>query len=116
MVFEQPRMYKSPSSAYVEANVMTELEKLMLGLYLESETVFRPSPQGPLCISSSTETSYEPGVGAYIDLRTTTPLACRFDEGGAIMWNECNGSTRKYPGKTYEVVRLTTQYRCRWHF
>lgn len=102
-MFNQPALYETPSSAYVGVNVMSELEKSMRNLYLESETVFRPSNESLVSITSSTETKYEPGVGTFIDLRTTTPMSCTVEEASKLIWDEAT-SKRKYPDKTYEVV------------
>jgi len=103
-VFNQPALHESPSSAYVGVNVMSELEKSMRILYLESESVFRPKDDAVVAITCSTETKFEPGVGTFIDLNTTTPMACTVEEASKLVWDEVN-SKRKYPDKTYEIVR-----------
>lgn len=103
LVFNQPALYETPSSAYVGVNVMTELEKSMRSLYLESESVFRPV-EGNVSISCYTETNYKPGMGSFVDLRTTTPVNCTVEDTSGLIWREVN-SRRKYPDKSYDIVR-----------
>lgn len=83
---------------------MAELQHSVLGMYLESDAIFSCAAASPLCVSSDTETRYEPGVGTYVDLRSTTPIAFDFREVAELMWQETN-SIRSFRDKTCVVVR-----------
>ncbi|KAL3673019.1 hypothetical protein V7S43_002316 [Phytophthora oleae] len=83
--------------------VFAELEMTTATLYMKTNTMFPPL-QGQPMVSFSTKDKNEDPLGAYIEITTTTPMACPLHVAAEILW-EGTSKGSKDPEKVPQSMR-----------
>ncbi|RLN49703.1 hypothetical protein BBJ28_00005025 [Nothophytophthora sp. Chile5] len=83
--------------------VMSELEAMVEGLYLDSSSVFRSKVLPS--ISSNLMVRDDIRRGKTVEITTTTPMSCSMEAAGALLWKDLT-TQREYVDKTIRFVRL----------
>eukprot|EP00644_Phytophthora_capsici_P007947 jgi/Phyca11/575673/estExt2_Genewise1.C_PHYCAscaffold_770081 len=86
--------------------VLAELEMTIATLYMKTNTMFPPL-QGQPVVSFTTKDRNEDPLGTYIEIATTTPMACPLHVAAEILWER----TSKGP-KDLEKVPQSMRAKC----
>jgi hypothetical protein len=84
---------------------LAELEATTASLYMRTPSLFPPL-QGRPTVSFSTKDKYDDPLGTYIEITSTTPMACPLHIAAELLWE---GTTKgsQDPEKVPQFVRAT---------
>ncbi|KAG7391672.1 hypothetical protein PHYBOEH_006635 [Phytophthora boehmeriae] len=84
------------------SGVMSQLEKRVESLYIDSDTAL--SGDQPWLVSSRMHVNNNTQYGKVIEIETVTPVACSIHEATAILWQDTK-TIHEIPDKRYRYLR-----------